>query len=778
MAQIRCRRCGEPVPNNADRCSKCGAPRPVDQTMATVAAKTRFKVGDVIDGRYEVVAILPTGGMGELYKVRHVHLGDFRVVKIRKAGIKSDETGMKRFVREAKLAAAIKHPNLASLFDFAQLDDGSFYMVNEFVDGMTIAEHIRAGGRFEIAQVLRVAEQALLALEAIHGAGIIHRDVASDNLMLAQNGEQTIVKLIDLGIAKTLDGEGLTSTGYFVGKARYASPEQVNTQDPEPIDQRSDLYSLGIVLYEMLSGDVPFAGSTPAASVIKRLTSEVTQVPPRDASIVIDPNTEAIILKLLRRNREERFASAADALREVRRLIAERPHYETEATLSRITRDRELYGVAGASVPPNDDAAASPRASAPAAAAVPTGTVEMSLAELAAAGAEEEPSAPPSAEGVAPTEAIPQLPRDLRDQVMASQAPPSSASPAPEEPAETMPFQKWQQSQAPTVAASLPQPPPAPPAPAASQEDVPTVATPQALPKKPAPPPPPPAPPPARPPEISVPPPAPRKAPPPPAPAPPARAGQAAGQPAKKGMSTRTLIIVAIVSLFALAAFAVAGYAALQLYKRYAGSRASSTPATTTAPAETSATAPATDTVEIIETSTIPTMTETTATAAPATTSEAVATATAAPPPPAEAPKAKAKTTKKREKAPAPAPVETPSKPEPAPEPEPEVAEGDLVEPGPGVVDAKLIVQQPLKLSLKERVKRTRGTAVVSLVVGINGVPEDVEILQSSGDDAIDKAALRAAAASRFTPATKNGVKVRVRTVLQFTNEKQNTDSE
>jgi serine/threonine-protein kinase len=745
--------------------------------MATVASKTRFKVGDVIDSRYEVVAVLPTGGMGELYKVRHVHLGDFRVVKIRKATARSDETGTKRFIREAKLAAAIKHPNLASLFDFAQLDDGSFYMVNEYVDGLTIAEHIRAGGRFEIAQVLRIAEQALLALEAIHNAGIVHRDVASDNLMLAQSAtDQTIVKLIDLGIAKTLDGEGLTSTGYFVGKARYASPEQVNTNDPEPIDQRSDLYSLGIVLYEMLSGDVPFAGSTPAASVIKRLTSEVTEVPPRDASIVIDPNTEAIILRLLRRNREERFASAADALQEVRRLIAERPNYETEATLSRITRDRELFEVAGAAAPEKEAASPAPpveQAAPPK--GVPTGTVEMSLDELSAMG-EDEPPAP--ADVVAPTEALPLIPRDLRDQVMAPPAAPAGEAPAAhgaEEPAETMPFQKWQQSQAPTVATPLPKVPPPPMPPAAAQEEVPTVATGQPRPVAPPPPPPGPA---KQPPAVPPPPPPRGAAPPPPA----AKPAPAQPQPAKKGMSTKTIVIAAVVTLFALAALSLAGYAAWQLYKRYVASRVAAPPAVT-APAttETTATAVATETaaVEIVETATAPdTSASQVDTAAPTATTATTATTTTQAPAAPATPKTPAKTTKKREKPAATPPAEPKPKPRPEPEPEPAVSEGDLVAPGPGVVDAQLIVQQPLRLSIKDRMKRVRGTASVSLIVGINGVPEETKILQSSGDDSIDKAALRAAAASRYSPATKNGVKVRVRAVLLFTNEKQNSDQQ
>lgn len=800
MAEIRCRRCGDPVPRNADRCPKCGAPPPVDETRASVATRTRFQVGDVIDGRYEVVAILPTGGMGELYKVRHVHLGDFRVVKIRKASAREDDTGTKRFIREARLAASIKHPNLASLFDFAQLDDGSFYMVNEYVDGMTVAEHIRAGGRFEIAQVLRIAEQALLALEAIHAAGIVHRDVASDNVMLAQNAQgETVVKIIDLGIAKSLDGEGLTSTGFFVGKARYASPEQVNTQDPEPIDQRSDLYSLGIVLYEMVSGDVPFAGSTPAASVIKRLTSEVTQVPPRDASIVIDTNVEGIILRLLRREREERFPSATDALHEVRKQIAARPNYDSEGTLSRITRDRELYRLAGAPEPPKREGTveisiAELEAERVAAEAdskpVRKGTVEMSLDDLAAEGAQDGPTFPkPAAAGepIERTEALPQMSRDLRDQLMAGAQGPqasqpatpsasdSSRPPAPreEEPAETMPFQKWQQSQAPTIASPVNGQPTR-----VDQEEIQTVVTDQ----RPAyvAPPPPVAPPPAVPPPPMVPPPPAPVARPaaPPSPSPGPRAATAPAPAStkskpKSGMSAKTIVIIAVVALFALAALSVAGYAAWQLYGRFVS--APKAPDTSAPLAtDTSATA-TTTTAEAVIIEALPT-TETavdTALAADTTATDTTATTTQAPVEP-ETSKAPPKPVKKRVKAPPPPPPPPPTETvEPEPEPVPVVKEGDLVELGPGVVDAKLIVKQPLRLSLKDRLRRTRGSATIGFIVGIDGAPEQMEVLESSGDETIDKAAIRAAASSRYVPATKDGVTVRVRAVLEFTNEKQ-----
>jgi serine/threonine protein kinase len=594
------------VPRGADRCSHCGAPPPEDVTTAFTGARTRFARGDVIDGRYEVVAILPTGGMGELYKVRHVHLGDFRVVKVRKPLAKRDETGQKRFAREAQLAASLKHQNLATLYDFATLPDGSHYMVFEFVDGLTVAEHIQAGGRFETTQVLRVAEQTLKALSVLHNAGIIHRDIASDNLMLAVDPDgETIVKVIDLGIAKPLDGEGLTSTGFFVGKARYASPEQVNTQDPAPIDTRSDLYSLGVVLYEMVSGDVPFAGSTPAASVIKRLTEEITTVPPRDTSMILEPDVEAFILSLLRRDRNERVQSADQALAVVRQLLSRRPDANDGSALARITRDKEIHKLA----------ADEPATGAP---IRRKGTMEMSLDEIQKAqlddirdvtghGSVPLPPPPPHDEAilhVEETEALPRLDKQERDRLMADMRREADVSKkgasapelpsVPDDAAPTMPFAKYKgalpgdKGAEPAPPITTPPPfmteppqwePPATPVYGTRLEPEPDKLPTRADPVTPPPEPPPTVPvplaapsepPPTVPVQIQTPPePSPPLSPPSPEPAP--EAPEPAGPivVAVEGDGRRRMfLILALLAFFALLAIGVAGYAAWRIFQK------------------------------------------------------------------------------------------------------------------------------------------------------------------------------------------------------------------
>jgi TonB family protein len=272
----------------------------------------------VIDNRYEVLHRIPGGGMGELYKVRHLHLHDVRAIKI----LRSDQTGdrnyRERFLREARIAASIKHPNVALLHDFATLPDKSFYMVEEFIDGATLARSLREGRRFSLNEIVDMAQQVLLGLGAIHDKGIIHRDISPDNIMLADSADGGIrVKIIDLGIARSIDpsdAHSLTSAGLFIGKPHYASPEQMRLlEDDAPIDHRTDLYSLGVVLYEVVSGKVPFEASTPFEYLMKQLSGDLAAVD-RSVADLVPPDLEKFIVKLLRANRQERFQSTVEAL--------------------------------------------------------------------------------------------------------------------------------------------------------------------------------------------------------------------------------------------------------------------------------------------------------------------------------------------------------------------------------------------------------------------------------------------------------------------------------
>ncbi|HKO56007.1 MAG TPA: serine/threonine-protein kinase, partial [Thermoanaerobaculia bacterium] len=161
--------------------------------------------GVLVDGKYEILTLLGAGGMGEVYKARHIHLNAFRCVKVMKAFLMSDDSYRQRFLREARLATQVHHPNVALVHDFSILGDGGSYMVTEFIEGSTVRQWSNAHGRFPVPLATEVAVQVLAGLEHIHRRGLLHRDISADNVMLSYDGEdRLLVKIIDLGVAKDI----------------------------------------------------------------------------------------------------------------------------------------------------------------------------------------------------------------------------------------------------------------------------------------------------------------------------------------------------------------------------------------------------------------------------------------------------------------------------------------------------------------------------------------------------------------------------------------------
>ncbi|HKO59039.1 MAG TPA: protein kinase [Thermoanaerobaculia bacterium] len=310
MSQITCLRCKEPIDAELEQCPHCN--ERVTLFQRTYASK-------LIDGKYQILDRLGIGGMGEIFKVRHIHLNELRVIKIMRPNVAQDDQGLSRFLQEARTSTMIKHKNLAMLYDFAQLDDGSYYMVWEFIDGTNIQKWMSQNGPMPPRLTVEIAIQALMGLDHLHSMGLIHRDVSPENIMLSQDHHsKLLVKVIDFGIAKALaaegeSGQGLTQTGMFLGKLKYASPEQAGfLKEGEHLDARSDLYSFGIVMYEMLAGRAPFQATNPHGYILKHVTEKPAAIGELNPNVKVPPQLEQLIFRSLEKNRDARFAGAAE----------------------------------------------------------------------------------------------------------------------------------------------------------------------------------------------------------------------------------------------------------------------------------------------------------------------------------------------------------------------------------------------------------------------------------------------------------------------------------
>jgi serine/threonine protein kinase len=301
-----CIHCKSEIDPKYKACPFCGDP---------ITEFLRRYLEHPLDGKYQILSRLGIGGMGEVYKVLHVHLNAIRVIKLMRANIAADPGAHDRFQREARLATKIQHPNVAALFDFSTLEDGSMYMVWEYIEGINLHELIDERGPLSPRYAAQLASQALHGLEAIHRAGIVHRDVSPENLMITRGDEgDERVKIIDLGIAKGTSGDdNKTKTGMFVGKWKYCSPEHLGMlSSGERIDGRADLYSFGIVLYEMLTGVPPFQADTPHAYLMMHASQPPKALREANPGVTASPELESLILRALEKDRTRRFQSARE----------------------------------------------------------------------------------------------------------------------------------------------------------------------------------------------------------------------------------------------------------------------------------------------------------------------------------------------------------------------------------------------------------------------------------------------------------------------------------
>ena len=268
-----------------------------------------------IEGKYEILHKIKDGGMGAVYKVRHLLLDEVRVVKTIRPEIAEDPGLQERFLREAKTVIRLRHPNIAQLYDFAVGADGTAYIVMEYIEGVTLQELLAKGGTPPVSLTLEIAHQSLQALAYLHEKGFAHRDVAPDNLMLTRGFDGSPrVKLIDLGIVKRLEdgGADLTAAGTFLGKARYAAPEQFSSTPASLVGPLSDIYSFGVMLYELLTGRLPYRGSGVNELIAGHLFREPIGFDESDPQGRVSAPLREIVLQAMAKEPKTRIAGAGE----------------------------------------------------------------------------------------------------------------------------------------------------------------------------------------------------------------------------------------------------------------------------------------------------------------------------------------------------------------------------------------------------------------------------------------------------------------------------------
>ena len=276
-----------------------------------------------IGKRYEVIDLIAAGGMAAVYRGWDFHVPRFVAIKALRPGPENeaDELAVERFRREAQAAAQIAHPNVVRIFDFLEEHDNQF-LIMEYVDGINLKRHITDQGQLPVVKTLAIAEQVCAGLAAAHERGMIHRDIKPQNILLTPDGR---VRLTDFGIVRLADADGLTKSGIVLGTADYLSPEQAYGEDLGP---PSDLYSLGIVMYEMLTGQPPFTGANPI-SVAMRHASE-TVPSPRTLNPEVPPALEQVWRAAVAKEPRKRYRTAAAMARALRKCRQDMQH--TSAT--------------------------------------------------------------------------------------------------------------------------------------------------------------------------------------------------------------------------------------------------------------------------------------------------------------------------------------------------------------------------------------------------------------------------------------------------------------
>ena len=311
---MKCPHCDFDNPADTKFCGNCAAPlKPQEEaslpfTKTLQTPKAELTTGSTFAGRYQVIEELGKGGMGTVYKVFDTEIKEKIALKLLNPEVAADGKTIERFRNELKLARKIGHRNVCRMYDLSK-EEGTPYITMEYVAGENLKSMIGMMGQLSTGKAVAIAGQICAGLEEAHRLGVVHRDLKPQNIMIDREGN---ARIMDFGIARTVKGKGITGAGVMIGTPDYMSPEQAEVKD---VDQRSDIYSLGVILYEMVTGKLPFEGETPLAVAMKH-KSEIPQ-DPREANPQISEELSRVIFKCLEKDKENRYPSAKEVRSEL-----------------------------------------------------------------------------------------------------------------------------------------------------------------------------------------------------------------------------------------------------------------------------------------------------------------------------------------------------------------------------------------------------------------------------------------------------------------------------